>query len=89
MGFAAPSAVSSVTSIEGGTMATDITHLDTWTGETDELAGYEEVIASDEDLCEQLFCSKREAFAVGLRLGSRLDVEAIEPSDSYETGPND
>src|SRR5206468_3673294 len=40
-----------------------------WEGNTECLRGHEEGLANSEDLCEEVFMSKREAFSAGLNLG--------------------
>ena len=45
--------------------------LDSWEGDTEDLAGHEEALSMRPALCERVFSSKHEAFVVGLTLGGR------------------
>jgi hypothetical protein len=43
---------------------------DSWEGDSDKLQPFQEEVLCSYELCELTFCSKQEAFATGLRLGS-------------------
>ena len=56
--------------------------LDSWSGDPEELRGYADDLINDADLCERVFSSKHEAFAVGLDLAVSDDQLPSAGADS-------
>lgn len=60
--------------------------LDQWYGDTELLEGFEEELAYDNDLCEQVFYCKQEAFSSGLRLGRWQKELEADPDARVKRG---
>ena len=56
-----------------------------WEGDRDELLGAEDRLGSDPNLCDRTFCSKHEAFTVGLYLGA-LDPTTLHHGEGTNHG---
>ena len=77
-------------------MKHDPAALDHWNGDTEELAGHEDILAHDDRLCDQVFASKREAFVSGLALRDARKMRdrerkavgdgRIHPADATRSG---
>ena len=50
-------------------------HLPSWNGDVDLLIGHDKELENSEELCEQVFMSKHEAFTTGLFLASRRSAD--------------